>query len=94
MSIRGLAIHKSFCYYYLLSKVTLFQQLKVGIAIPGIGRDDILNQVIALPPLDEQLRIIHKIDELMVLCDELENHIENTVHHSDDLIKAIIKTAI
>lgn len=34
--------------------------------IPGIGRKDIVNQLIPLPPLGEQKRIVEKLDKLML----------------------------
>lgn len=40
--------------------------------IPGIAREDVEDFAFPLPPLPEQHRIIAKVDELMVLCDELE----------------------
>ncbi|WP_048194442.1 restriction endonuclease subunit S [Methanococcoides methylutens] len=41
--------------------------------IPGISRNDILNIVFPLPPLEEQKRIVAKVDQLMALCDQLES---------------------
>jgi type I restriction enzyme S subunit len=34
------------------------------------------NYVVGLPPLEEQKRIVAKLDELMKLCDELEEQIK------------------
>lgn len=39
---------------------------------PGLSRSDAYDQIIALPPLAEQGRIVAKVDELMVLCDHVE----------------------
>ncbi len=39
---------------------------------PGLSRSDAYHQVIAVPPLAEQRRILAKVDELMALCDQLE----------------------
>lgn len=43
-----------------------------GAAIPHLDTKSLLLAVTGLPPLDEQKRIIEKIDQLMARCDELE----------------------
>lgn len=39
---------------------------------PGLSRSDAYEQIIRVPPLAEQHRIVAKVDELMALCDRLE----------------------
>ena len=39
-------------------------QQKANGLIPGINREDILLQIIPLPPLSEQRRIVEKIEEI------------------------------
>ncbi len=43
-----------------------------GGAMNNVSLDDIRNLVVPIPPLDEQHRIVAKVDELMALCDRLE----------------------
>ncbi len=46
--------------------------LGTGTTVSGIKQDQLLALPAALPPVDEQSRIVAKVDELMALCDTLE----------------------
>ena len=49
-----------------------FSNQGAGGAQPNISRTKIINTVAPLPPIEEQKRIVTKVDQLMALCDELE----------------------
>lgn len=72
MAVRPILVDRNFCKIALDTNYQLFQDQRTGIAIPGISRDDVLTQIVALPPLSEQQRIVAKVYQLMTLCDELE----------------------
>ncbi len=49
---------------------------------------------IPLPPLAEQHRIVDKVDELMALCDQLENQLTTTEADSRRLLEAVLRDAL
>ena len=49
-----------------------FSSRGAGGAQPNISKEKIIHTLVALPPLEEQKRIVAKVDQLMALCDELE----------------------
>lgn len=58
---------------FLLNALAALDLDKLGKGVkPGLSRSEAYDQIIALPPLAEQRRIIAKVDELMALCDGLE----------------------
>lgn len=61
-------------YLFILLKAyrTIFTGKGAGGAQPNISKYKIVRTPAPLPPLEEQKRIVAKVDQLMALCDELE----------------------
>jgi type I restriction enzyme S subunit len=51
---------------------------------------DVGKIIIPLPPLQEQKRIVAKVDQLMTLCDQLEHKIEQTTGTQTTLLNAVM----
>ena len=71
-----------------------FIEMGAGGAQPNISREKIIATIIALPPLPEQLRIVAKVDELMALCDKLEQQQMNHIETHLKLVEALLQTLI
>lgn len=69
---------------------TTFNNLR-GIAYKGLNLNILRNFLIPLPPLNEQQRIVEKIDQLMKNCNELENLIYSSKIESEKLIDSILQ---
>ena len=53
-----------------------------------------INQIVPLPPLFEQHRIVAKLDELMALCDQLEAAMTERERSRDRLLEAVLHEAL
>ena len=100
---------KSACYFNLgcdLSKL-FFKRLiespfflnyafkaATGSTIKNLGLKAMNNFPIALPPLDEQHRIVTKVNELMLLCDQLKAHLNKTQTTQLHLADALAEQAV
>jgi type I restriction enzyme, S subunit len=51
------------------------------------------NIIITIPPIEEQKRIVEKVDSLMKLCDQLEKKIQKQKDYSNRLIESILKSS-
>lgn len=72
MAVRPTQIHGGYLRLALIALRHRLRGAQVGIAIPGIGRTDVLDCPIARPTIEEQEQIVAKVDDLMGLCDDLE----------------------
>ncbi|WP_317847423.1 restriction endonuclease subunit S [Pseudomonas sp. HTZ2] len=94
MAIRPVLLDTQFTRYLLLSMAEHFQSKSIGIAIPGISREDVLDTPMGLPPLQEQNRIVAKVDQLMALCDQLKARINQARQVHEHLTSALVEQAV
>ena len=65
-----------------------------GGAQPNISREKIIETPIALPPKNEQIRILKKVDELMLLCDQIERSSTSLSVSYESLVKSILRDLV
>lgn len=62
----------------------------VGTTMTNLNHGILNKMPLMLPPLEEQRRIVAKIDQLMALCDNLEKQIDNTNSKQTNLLNAVM----
>ena len=77
--------------YFFLAYTTL-DITGTGTTVAGITQDKLLSYVIGLPPIEEQHRIVQKVDELMALCDRLEQQTSNQLEAHETLVDTLLGT--
>ncbi|HCM0817314.1 TPA: restriction endonuclease subunit S [Vibrio parahaemolyticus] len=74
----------------------LVQQLvwgrQVGMAIEGLSKKVLEMFEFPIPPIAEQHRIVAKVDELMALCDQLEQQTEASIEAHQVLVTTLLDT--
>ena len=86
-------ISYQFIYYVLSALKEEFIKQATGTTFIAITADVIRNQLIPLPPLAEQKRIVDKLDELMANCNQLEVKAEEMKNYTSKLFEASLKEA-
>lgn len=84
-------------YIFTLMISPMGQALFGGIsrsAQDGFSKADIETQLLTLPPLAEQQRIVAKVDELMALCDQLEQQSEHQLTAHQQLTDTLLGTLL
>lgn len=68
-----LGINKKYLYYFLQSPVFLNSFMdKMSGMIGGVSINKIKQVIIPLPPIEEQQRIVEKVEQLLPLCEDLK----------------------
>jgi type I restriction enzyme S subunit len=81
----------NYLYYFLQTEYFRKQLLLQLVGMqPNFGSTHLSRIFIPIPPLAEQKRIVEKIDRLMALCDQLEQHLESATHQQTRLLQAVM----
>ncbi|MFB5643745.1 restriction endonuclease subunit S [Kluyvera ascorbata] len=63
-----------------------------GGAMPNISLGDLNSLCLVIPPATEQIRIIEKLQKLMSLCDQLEQHSLTSLDAHQQLVETLLTT--
>ncbi|PPK50242.1 restriction endonuclease subunit S [Marinobacter persicus] len=89
-------IDSRFLLMEILSEIFL-QQVRVAenrIKMPKLNQESLRGFVSAIPPLAEQHRIVQKVDELMALCDQLKERLNQASETRYQLAEAVVEGAL
>ncbi|MDO4764246.1 MAG: restriction endonuclease subunit S [Flavobacteriaceae bacterium] len=91
-------IFNKYLFYYLMAQKSEFQKKSEGSGQPNISKEKIINFLFALPPRNEQKRIVAKIEELLPFVEQYaKKEQELTALHQSfpsQLKKSILQAAI
>lgn len=62
--------------------------------VPHISTNQVGSMPFALPPLDEQHRIVAKLDQLMALCDQLKTRLTQARQLNEQLASTLVEQAV
>lgn len=86
-----------FTLLFLNSPAGMAEMKKLAITTSGLyslSVGKIRGIIVPLPPLQEQQRILRKVEQLMILCDELEAKLKQTQSDSEKLMEVAVRQVL
>ena len=68
----------------------MLSKMLQGVTIKNVSLDSMRLFLVPLPPFNEQVRIVARVDQLMSLCDELEAGLMRSQADSGKLMEAFV----
>ncbi|MCS7488060.1 restriction modification system subunit S [Marinomonas sp. BSi20414] len=90
------SMYASFIKVYLGSQLywTQLYANSAGTGQPNVNATALKSLLFPVPPIEEQHCIVAKVDELMVLCDQLEAQTESSLDAHQTLVTALLDTLV
>lgn len=85
---------EKFCFYYIIQARGDIEKYAPATAQKNINLEILNSLLIPLPPLSEQNRIVQKLEQLMQLCDGLEQGITESQQHNEKLLQQVLREAL
>lgn len=95
LKIQPIYVNNEYIYRWFNSDLFI-NRINPGrsIGIPHISHNDVSRVLIPIPPLSEQTRIVQKLDELMQICDGLEESIKQSKEQNEKLLQQVLREAL
>ena len=88
-------IDKVYLYYFLKSKSAWYlKEASRGQGQPNLNTDIIALTPFPLPPLNEQKRIVDKLEQAMQNCNNLEENIKQSESQNEKLLQQVLREAL
>ncbi len=84
-------VHLCMISPYIQRKI---MEVQVGISREGLSMTQLRKFVFPLPPLEEQKRIVARVDELFALCDELAAGLQSAEAMRERFLEAVLAQAV
>lgn len=81
-----------FIYYFLKRSAPYIDASASGTTFKEVSGTKVASILMPLPPLEEQKRIVQKVDELMALCDRLEQQTSDQLEAHETLVDTLLGT--
>lgn len=93
--LRTVSVNNKWLFYlvqtnFFLNSLNVIQR---GTNYPAVRNSDILNQIIIVPPLEEQKEIVDRVEKLFSLADYIEETVNSKLEESHALRQSILKKA-
>lgn len=92
--LKALFLSKYIDQEYFYSFYKTLEIVGKGMTVSGIRQEELLNYLIPLPPLDEQRRIVKKLDLVMQNCNDLEESIKQSALQNEKLLQQVLREAL
>lgn len=92
--IDALCVPKYLLYYMLTDDFTVQVTMNDNrVKMPKTNQQELLKVLVPMPPLQEQQRIVEKVNKLMTLCNELEKEIDKAQKYASQLMESVLQEA-
>jgi len=81
-----------YIYYFLLSAAKKIDELASGTTFKEVSGAVVSKVLLPFPPLNEQLKIVEVADDLMSLCDQLEQQSLTSLNAHQQLVETLLAT--
>lgn len=91
----SLELNAYFLKYWLMQKpiIEMINDTCTGARMPRANMNQFLDFIMPLPPLEEQQRIVEKLDAISDRCRQMEDNYKQTISLCDDLKQSLLRKA-